>query len=96
GSESETVIGKWLSLRNNREDIVLATKIGALPNTEGSADFSNLQGNSKEVILREVDKCLERLQTDYIDLLYLHIDDRKTELEETLLALNEHLSYFSR
>ncbi|MGL1893333.1 MAG: aldo/keto reductase [Spirochaetaceae bacterium] len=88
GSESETVIGEWLNERNNRKDIIIATKVGALPKPGDPSDFSILQGNSPDVILKEVDKCLKRLQTDYIDLLYLHIDDRDTDLKETLLALN--------
>ncbi len=88
GSESENVIGEWLSERNNRGKIILATKVGALPNKTGPSDFTNMQGNSRDVILREVDKCLKRLKTDYIDLLYLHIDDRDTDLKETMLALH--------
>jgi len=89
GSESETVIGEWLSLRKNRNEVIIATKIGALPNETGPQDFTNLQGNSRGVILREVDKCLSRLQTDYIDLLYLHIDDRNSDLRETMKTLYE-------
>lgn len=40
------------------------------------------------MIAREVEHSLRRLGTDYIDLLYTHIDDRATPLEETLEALN--------
>lgn len=89
GGESERVIGEWMNARGNRNKIVLATKIGGLPNKQGPQDFTNMQGNSRDVLLLEVDKCLERLQTNYIDLLYLHIDDRSTDLEETMLALDE-------
>ena len=89
GSESETLLGEWLSSRKNRNDVVIATKVGALPNENGPQDFTNMQGNSRKVILREVDKCLERLQTDYIDLLYLHVDDRNSDLRETMITLNE-------
>lgn len=89
GGESETIIGEWLNKRGNRKDVIIATKVGALPNAEGPQDFTNMQGNSRSVILREVEKCLKRLQTSYIDLLFLHIDDRNTDLEETLQTLNE-------
>lgn len=89
GGESEKVIGQWLNSRGKRDQMIIATKIGALPNQDGPQDFTNMQGNSREVLFKEVDRCLERLQTTYIDLLYLHIDDRETALEESMLALSD-------
>lgn len=71
-----------------REKIVLCTKLGVL-STNTSTDFSSMQGNSAKVIFEEVEKSLYALQTSYIDLLYLHIDDRHPPLEETLCSLNE-------
>ena len=46
-----------------------------------------MQGNSRRVIEKEVERSLAALQTDYIDLLYLHVDDFNTPLEETMEAL---------
>ena len=89
GSESEKTIGKWLDYSGKRKDIILATKLGALPKDNTSLDFTNMQGLSRRVIFEEVEKSLTQLRTDYIDLLYLHIDDYKTPQEETLGALNE-------
>lgn len=87
GGESEECIGRWFAKKGNRKDIILATKVGAQPKEEGPQNSSNVQGNSKKVILREVEKSLKRLQTDYIDILYLHIDDRTVDLKETMEAL---------
>jgi aryl-alcohol dehydrogenase-like predicted oxidoreductase len=66
--------------RGNRSDIVVATKVGK------SADNPGLRART---INRAVDASLERLHTDYIDLLYLHIDDESVDFDETLLAVDE-------
>ena len=89
GRESESTIGAWLKKTGNRKDIVLATKLGALPKDIHRRDFSNMQGLSERVISKEVEKSLKTLGVDYIDLLYLHVDDFETDQEETLQALNE-------
>lgn len=89
GGESERVIGKWLNKNNNRKEIIIATKLGALPKNIENRDFSNMQGLSRKVILESVQKSLENLNTDCIDLLYLHVDDYNTPQEETLETLNE-------
>ena len=89
GSESEKTIGKWLQNYSNRSDVIIATKLGALPKDNSSKDFSNMQGLSRAVIIDSVKKSLKNLKTDYIDLLYLHVDDYNTSQEETLCTLNE-------
>ena len=89
GSESEKTIGNWLEKYSNRSSIIIATKLGALPQDHNSKDFSNMQGLSRTVIIDSVKKSLENLKTDYIDLLYLHVDDYNTPQEETLGTLNE-------
>lgn len=82
GGQSETIIGNWLKARNNRENIVIATKVGSETKAHG-------YDISKKHILRSVDESLLRLQTDYIDLYYTHFDDNKTAVEETLEAYDE-------
>ncbi|MHB8691165.1 MAG: aldo/keto reductase [Solirubrobacteraceae bacterium] len=77
---SETIIGRWLAARGNREQIVLATKVGG-----GQGAVRNLRA---ETIEREAQASLERLQTVYIDLYYAHFDDRETPLEESLRAFD--------
>lgn len=82
GGQSEEIIGKWLKEKNNRKDIVLATKVGSETKEHGF-DIS------KKHILKSVDESLQRLGTDYIDLYYTHFDDNKTPVEETLAAYDE-------
>lgn len=79
---SERLLGQWMKERKNRQDLIIATKLGCrCPGVE--------YGTSRKQIFEECEKSLRRLQTDYIDLLYLHIDDRATPLEESLSALGE-------
>ena len=79
GGESETIIGRWMKSRGNRNKIVIATKVGMLPRLPGLSD-KNIQ--------RAAEDSLERLQTDRIDLYYAHQDDRATPLVETLRAFD--------
>ncbi|MGM9935274.1 MAG: aldo/keto reductase [Clostridium sp.] len=89
GSESEKTIGKWIKKNGKSSDIYIATKLGALPKENGKKDFSEMQGLSRQVIIDSVNKSLENLNIDCIDLLYLHVDDFNTPQEETLGTLNE-------
>lgn len=82
GGQSEEIIGKWMRTRNNRNDLVIATKVGSETKEHGF-DIS------KKHILKSVDESLARLQTDHIDLYYTHFDDGKTPVEETLEAYDE-------
>jgi aryl-alcohol dehydrogenase-like predicted oxidoreductase len=79
GGESETVIGKWIKQRGNRDRVLIATKVGM----EMAPDKKGLR---KAYILQEVEDSLARLQTDYIDLYQSHKDDLDTPLDETLEA----------
>jgi aryl-alcohol dehydrogenase-like predicted oxidoreductase len=84
GGESETLLGHWLKDRNNRKEIFLATKVGARRVPVSASFPEGRQGLSAKVILENIEQSLGRLQTNYIDLYYAHIDDRNTPLEETL------------
>ena len=79
GGESETIIGNWLKRSGNRQQVVIATKVGM----EMAPDKKGL---SRAYILSEVEDSLRRLQTDYIDLYQSHVDDLAIPLEETLGA----------
>ncbi|MDT4945504.1 MAG: hypothetical protein QOH14_2237 [Pseudonocardiales bacterium] len=78
--QSETIIGRWLADRGNRDRTVVATKVGG-----GRGAVRNLRA---ETIKREAHASLERLQTDHIDLYYAHFDDEETPLEESLSAFD--------
>src|SRR5579872_7264164 len=79
GGESETIIGNWLKRLGNRSKVIIATKVGMemTPNDKGL---------TKAYIFRAVERSLQRLQTDYIDLYQSHQDDATAPLEETLEA----------
>jgi len=79
GGESERIIGRWLSSRNRRADMIIATKVGKHP---------KLEGLSARTIAAAAEGSLKRLNTNYIDLYYAHADDERTPLEETLGAFD--------
>src|SRR5690554_3820150 len=79
GGESETLMGKWLARRGRRDDVVVMTKVGSLPGRKG------LSGAN---IAAAVEDSLRRLQTDYLDVYFAHIDDPGVPLEETLEAFS--------
>jgi aryl-alcohol dehydrogenase-like predicted oxidoreductase len=78
--ESERIIGRWIAARGNREQLVIATKIGMSP---------DLAGLSRETIRRGIEDSLERLGIDTVDLYYAHQDDLGTPLAKTLGAFGE-------
>ncbi|MFI8069138.1 aldo/keto reductase [Streptomyces sp. NPDC086033] len=80
GGESETVIGKWLAARGNRDDVVIATKVSQHP------DFPGLTATN---IKAAADASLQRLGTDHIDLYYTHFDKTEVPVEEIIGALDE-------
>jgi aryl-alcohol dehydrogenase-like predicted oxidoreductase len=75
--ESERIIGSWMASRGNRDELVIATKVGMSP---------DLHGLSEATIARGIEASLERLGIDTVDLYYAHKDDPDTPLEETLGA----------
>jgi aryl-alcohol dehydrogenase-like predicted oxidoreductase len=79
GGESETIIGRWMKARGNRDRMIIGTKVGML---------ESLSGLSADTIPVAAEQSLGRLQTDRIDLYYAHKDDPKTPLEETLGAFD--------
>src|ERR1700759_95934 len=81
---SEEITGRALAEMANRDEIVLATKVHGQMH-EGP----NGGGLSRKAILSEIDKSLQRLGTDYVDLYQIHRWDYETPIEETLEALND-------
>ena len=81
---SEEYLGRALKDYAKREEVVIATKVHGRMH-EGP----NGQGLSRKAIMHEVEASLKRLETDYIDLLYIHRWDYDTPIEETMRALND-------
>jgi aryl-alcohol dehydrogenase-like predicted oxidoreductase len=79
GGESETIIGKWMKERKNRDQIVLITKVGS-DMGQGKKDLSAPH------IEKAIDASLKRLQTDVVDLYLSHWPDPTVPHEETLGA----------
>jgi aryl-alcohol dehydrogenase-like predicted oxidoreductase len=77
GGLSERIIGSWLAARGNREQLVIATKVGM---------SSHRPGLSADNIAAAIEDSLQRLQTGHVDLYYSHAEDPATPLEETLAA----------
>lgn len=88
GDESERLLGRWLRSRKRRDEIVLATKMGARPTVPGTG-LETAEGLSAPPIRRAIDASLGRLGVDAVDVYYAHVDDRSVAQEETLRALDE-------
>ncbi|ALG14344.1 aldo/keto reductase [Kibdelosporangium phytohabitans] len=92
GGESEQILGELL--KGRRDKVFLATKVSALLADYAAARETGdaepyFVGAGADVIRRGIDDSLRRLQTDHVDLYYIHVDDMATPLEETLQALDE-------
>src|SRR5881392_748967 len=81
---SEEILGRALKDFANRDEVVIATKVHGKMH-EGP----NGAGLSRKAILSEIDKSLQRLGTDYVDLYIIHRWDYDTPIEETMEALHD-------
>jgi aryl-alcohol dehydrogenase-like predicted oxidoreductase len=84
-SASEKTIGKWLSARKLHHKVIVGTK-GACPRTGGP--FFRLK---REDILSDLEESLRNLQTDWIDLYWLHRDDPSIPVENIIDVLEEQV-----
>jgi aryl-alcohol dehydrogenase-like predicted oxidoreductase len=93
GRDSEDVLGRWLASRGNRDDLRIATKLGAAkkdPNLPlSNTPPTNYQGLSASTIDQEARESLRHLGIEHIDVLYGHVDDLDTPLEETVGAFGK-------
>ncbi|MCJ8211592.1 aldo/keto reductase [Mucilaginibacter sp. RS28] len=81
---SEKIIGEYLS-SNDRHHFVVATKYTLKDNTTNV----NASGNNRKNMMRSVEASLQRLNTDFIDVFYLHIWDDITPIDEVLRGLDD-------
>ncbi len=84
GGVSESIIGRWLKARGNRDRMVVATKV-RMPVWEGPDG----KGLGRNHIVQAVEKSLQRLQIETIDLYQSHAPDDETPIEETLRAFDD-------
>jgi aryl-alcohol dehydrogenase-like predicted oxidoreductase len=80
GGMSETMIGNWMRARRSRDLVTIATKVGR---------GSEYPGLGRASMHAAVHASLGRLGTEYIDVLYFHIEDRTVPLEDSLAAAHE-------
>lgn len=83
GGETEEIVGKWL--QGKRHQQVVATKYTLAMDH----DDPNTAGNHRKNLVRSVEQSLERLRTDYIDLMWVHAWDDYTPYQETMRALDD-------
>jgi len=79
---SEEILGKCI--KDSRKDLVITSKF-RFPMGEGP----NQSGGSRKHIINSIEETLTRLDTDYLDLYFIHRFDEETPLEETLRALDD-------
>jgi aryl-alcohol dehydrogenase-like predicted oxidoreductase len=83
-------VGEWLAARGNRDEIVIATKYSSAYKTAQPDKIqSNYGGNGTKSLRVSVEQSLKKLQTSYIDLLYLHWWDYSTTIPELMHGLND-------
>ena len=82
GGESEAMLGRWIHERGNRGNMIVASKVGC-PTQDAP------MSSKPEHILAECDRTLKRLQTDYLDLYYYHLDDRSVPLDVQLETMDQ-------
>lgn len=82
GGESESLLGRWMKARGNRNDLFIATKMGS-PYEDVPASLA------AKYVEQEVEKSLKRLGIETIDLYYAHRDDPDTPQDEHLTAMDK-------
>ncbi|TGE06516.1 aldo/keto reductase [Hymenobacter fodinae] len=85
GGRSEELVGEYIAKRHLRDHVVLATKFGF----NAQPGNPNAGGNGRKNIYRALEGSLRRLQTDYVDLYWLHVWDMVTPVEEVLQTLGD-------
>jgi aryl-alcohol dehydrogenase-like predicted oxidoreductase len=80
--KSEEILGRLM--KGHRDDLVITTKCFNPMGTD-----VNARGTSRRHVIRAVEASLKRLQTDRVDVLYLHHYDKRTPIEESVRALEE-------
>src|SRR4030042_1193979 len=80
--EAEKILGECI--KGCRDELIITTKVHFT-----AGDNINDRGSSRKHILSQIDKSLKRLNTDYIDIYFIHGYDENTDLEETLRTMDD-------
>lgn len=92
-THSEEFIGEIIGKTAQRSEVIIATKVGIKVPGRGApsagANSANQGGGSRHHVIQQLERSLRRLQTDYIDVYYLHRWDPETPIEETLRAFDD-------
>lgn len=83
GGQTETILGRWLEGRRDRHVVATKYTLAMDPSDPNTA------GNARKNMVRSVEDSLRRLNTDYVDLLWVHAHDRYTPFEETMRGLDD-------
>ena len=81
---TEEIIGRWMTSRGRRDDVILASKFWA---PMGPNPWN--RGATRKHVIGALDASLRRLQTDHLDLFQIHFFDSETPIDETLRALDD-------
>ena len=85
GGQSEQLVGDLVAARKLRDTLVIATKCGF----NAQAGNPHASGNGRKNIHRALEGSLRRLQTDYVDMLWMHVYDSVTPVEEVLQTMGD-------
>lgn len=88
GEESEIWIGEWMTERKNRDEMVVATKFTTTFPAGPKGIKANYQGNHTKSLRLSLEASLKKLQTSYVDLLYIHWWDFTTSIPEVMQSLH--------
>jgi aryl-alcohol dehydrogenase-like predicted oxidoreductase len=84
---NEQLIAK--AIKGNRDKYIIATKFGIVIDANGRGTTNGEYNGKKEYVKKSIERSLKNLNTDYIDLYYLHRLDPNTDIEETVEAMSE-------
>lgn len=88
--ESEERLGNWMKANNNRDEMVIATKFTTpYMGGEPSKIQANFAGNGSKSMKMSLEASLKKMQTSYVDILYLHWWDYSTSIPELMHSLND-------
>ncbi|OCH91633.1 Aldo/keto reductase [Obba rivulosa] len=87
--ESENIIGEWMEARENRDQMVIATKYSAnWKRADPIPQKTHYVGNSMKALQVSFEASLKKLRTSYVDILYVHFWDYTTGIPEMMNGLH--------